>query len=295
MASPQLPGGIALITSPGRLGNWQGNSSRFAEAGVEGVILADLNEPTKSIVNECRRFSKHPNFRVMPIQSDVADEDSVAKMVEIAVKEFGRIDYCVHSAGRGNTSGARTEYFNIEIFDKTIAVNARGTMAQQEPRAHQSSRHPQSTRSLGSGSIVTIASVNDNVAAPGMMAYSASKYAAIGVSKTAAMDNIENHIRVNSICPAWTDTPMMQASIERFPSLAKVIEDKAPLGRAALPEEVADVAVFLCSPAASYVNGASLIVDAGLTLPALRNTCHRVADPKTAVVPSLLSRRDLLN
>ncbi|KAL2799481.1 NAD(P)-binding protein [Aspergillus keveii] len=115
-------------------------------------------------------------------------------------------------------------------------------------------------------SIYIIASVNGNVVAPRMMAYSASKYAAIGIAKTAAVDKVENHIHVNSICPAWTDTPMMQASIERFPPLAKVIENKA------LPEEVADVAVFLCSPAASYVNGASFIVDAGLTLAALRNS-----------------------
>ncbi|KAL3489627.1 oxidoreductase [Aspergillus germanicus] len=218
----------------------------FAEAGVEGTII-----------DECRKFSKHPKFRVVPVQTDVADEDSDTKMVEIAVKEFGRIDYCVHSAGRGNTSGARTEHLNIEVFDKTLAVNARGTMlvlravsatmAQQEPRTHQSSRHPESTRSLGRGSIVTIASVNGNVAAPGMMAYSASNYAAIGIAKTAT-------------------------SIERFSPLAKVIENKAPLGRAALPEEIADVAMFLCRPVASYMNGASLIVDAGLTLPALRNS-----------------------
>jgi NAD(P)-dependent dehydrogenase (short-subunit alcohol dehydrogenase family) len=71
----------------------------FAEAGVEGVILADLNEPTKSIIDECRRFSKLSNLRVVLVQTDVADEDSVAKMVGIAVKEFGRIDYCVHFAG----------------------------------------------------------------------------------------------------------------------------------------------------------------------------------------------------
>jgi NAD(P)-dependent dehydrogenase (short-subunit alcohol dehydrogenase family) len=81
-------------------------------------------------------------------------------------------------------------------------------------------------------------------------------------------DSVKGSVAVclEVICPAWTDTPMMQASIERFPPLAKVIENKA------LPEEVADVAVFLCSPAASYVNGASFIVDAGLTLAALRNS-----------------------
>jgi NAD(P)-dependent dehydrogenase (short-subunit alcohol dehydrogenase family) len=65
---------------------------------------------------------------------------------------------------------------------------------------------------------------------------------------------------------------MMQARLKHFPKPEKVIKDKAPLGRAALPEEVADVAVFLCSTAASYVNGASLIVDAGLTLLMLRNS-----------------------
>ncbi|KAL2850782.1 hypothetical protein BJX68DRAFT_266365 [Aspergillus pseudodeflectus] len=216
--------------------------------------------------NECQSSPKNSNFRAILVQTDVTDKDSVARTVEIAVKGFGRIDYCIHAAGlstpcysgclltlflfpMGNTPGARTEHLNIEVFDKTLSVNARGR-----------------------GSIVVIASVNGNVAAPRMMAYSTSKYAAIGIAKTAAVDNVENHIRINSICPVWMNTPMMQASIKQFPKLEKVIKDKAPLGRAALPEEVAAVAVFLCSPAASYVNGANLVVDAGLTHPALRNS-----------------------
>ncbi|KAJ0414326.1 oxidoreductase [Aspergillus carlsbadensis] len=281
MASPQLPGGIALVTGAGS-GIGKETALAFAEAGVEGVVLADLNEPTSATIDECQKLSKKSNFRAVPVLTDVADEASVARMVEVVVKEFGRVDYCVHAAGMGSISGARTEHLNIGVFDKTLAVNARGTMlvlravsaamAQQEPRSYQSHRHPESSRSLGRGSIVVMASINGNVAAPGMMAYSASKYAAIGIAKTAAIDNVENHIRVNSICPGWTDTPMMQASIKRFPPLEKLVEDMTPLGRAAHPEEVADVAMFLCSPAASYVNGASLIVDAGLTLTALRNS-----------------------
>jgi NAD(P)-dependent dehydrogenase (short-subunit alcohol dehydrogenase family) len=65
---------------------------------------------------------------------------------------------------------------------------------------------------------------------------------------------------------------MMQASLTRYPQLANTIEALSPLKRAALPEEVADSAVFLCSPAASYINGASLVVDAGITLPAFRTS-----------------------
>ena len=81
-----------------------------------------------------------------------------------------------------------------------------------------------------------------------------------------AIDNVKNHIRVNAVCPSWVDTPMMQASLERYPPLEAMIKGMTPLGRAAEPEEVADYVVFLCSPSASYINGTGLLVDAGLTL-----------------------------
>ncbi|KAL2831387.1 oxidoreductase [Aspergillus cavernicola] len=250
MANIRLAGGIAVATGAA---SGIGKETALAFAGVE----------------------LPGSFRAVSVQADVTDEASVAQIVETAVKEFGRVDYCLHAAG-----ATRTEHLDIEVFDKTIATNARGTMlvlravsaamAQQEPRTHQSHRHSTSTRSLGRGSIVVISSINGTIAAPGT-AYSASKYAAIGIAKTAAVDNVDNHIRVNTICPSWTDTEMMQASLKRYSPLAKMIEALSPLKRAALPDEVADSAVFLCSPAASYINGTSLVVDAGLTLPALRN------------------------
>ena len=156
------------------------------------------------------------NFRAIAVQVDVSDEDSVRAMVDTAVKEFGRVDYCVHCAGvsrclipsipktdfwllvqMGNISGATTEHIKIDVFDKTVAVNIRGTMlvvstvskamAAQEPRTCQipSARNPTAIRDLGRGSIVTIASVNAFVPAPGMMPYTSSKHAVIGITKTA--------------------------------------------------------------------------------------------------------------
>lgn len=84
--------------------------------------------------------------------------------------------------------------------------------------------------------------------------------------KGAAADNVKHHIRVNAVCPSWVDTPMMERALEKTPQLQKLIQVMAPPGRMAAPEEVADVIVFLCSPAASYVNGTGLLIDAGLTL-----------------------------
>lgn len=81
-----------------------------------------------------------------------------------------------------------------------------------------------------------------------------------------AIDNIKNHIRVNVVAPFYTETPMFEASLKRVPELGAAIKAITPLKRAAAPEEVADPIVFLCSPAASYTNGATLIIDSGITL-----------------------------
>ena len=71
---------------------------------------------------------------------------------------------------------------------------------------------------------------------------------------------------MNAVCPSWVDTPMMQTAIDRISGLGNQIKALSPLGRSALPEEIADLVVFLCSPSASYINGTAQIVDAGLTL-----------------------------
>ncbi|GAM38306.1 hypothetical protein TCE0_033r08925 [Talaromyces pinophilus] len=274
----QLEGGIALVTGAAA-GIGKETVLAFAEADVEGIVLADLNDAS-AVIEESKKFAKNENFRAIAVQLDVSDENAVRAMVDTAVNEFGRIDYCVHCAGMGNISGATTEHLKIDVFDKTVAVNIRGTMlvvstvskamAAQEPRTCQnpSARNPTATRDLGRGSIVTIASVNAFVPAPGMMPYTSSKHAVIGITKTAALDNIKNHIRVNAVCPSWTDTPMMQASLQRVPQLGHIIQKLSPLGRAASPDEVADYIMFLCSPSATYINGSCLMIDAGLTLTA---------------------------
>ncbi|OTA98254.1 hypothetical protein M426DRAFT_70185, partial [Hypoxylon sp. CI-4A] len=143
----------------------------------------------------------------------------------------------------------------IDFFSNAMEINVKGTMLcvravtqamiQQEPLTHTSARH--SARSLRRGSIVNLASINSYIGAPGMMPYTTSKHAVIGITKTAgkplcpiAMDCAKNHMCVIAVCPSWVDTPMMQASLKRVPQLGQLIQTASPLHRAATVEEVAD-------------------------------------------------------
>ncbi|GMF72152.1 unnamed protein product [Aspergillus oryzae] len=180
----------------------------LAQAGVEGVILADLNLSGAELVAQestKKKWAANSHFRATAVQADVSDEAAVNNMVDIAVKEFGRIDYCPKqqvSGSPGNLSPSHSKIVGADLLVLTLL----------------------------------------------------------------AIDNIKNHIRVNVVAPFYTETPMFEASLKRVPELGAAIKAITPLKRAAAPEEVADPIVFLCSPAASYTNGATLIIDSGITL-----------------------------
>ncbi|KAK6067168.1 short-chain dehydrogenase reductase [Seiridium cupressi] len=242
-----LNAGTALVTgAAGGIG--RETALAFAEAGVEAIVFADINETgARDAAKASQKYAKHPQYRSLALKVDISDESSAQSMVDATVKEFGRIDYSVNSAGLGNISGAATPDLNIDVFSKTLEVNIKGTMlcvrgvtkvmAEQEPLTY-TGRH--GTRSLGRGSIVNLGSVNSYVVAPGMMPYTTSKHAIIRLTKSVAIDCFASYIRVNAVCPSWVDTPMMQASLQRVPQLEPMIKTISPLHRAATVEEVAD-------------------------------------------------------
>ncbi|EMR91121.1 putative short-chain dehydrogenase reductase family protein [Botrytis cinerea BcDW1] len=268
--------GVALVTGAAA-GIGRETGYAFAEAGALVVAFADINfEGAKMSAEKSNGFAKNSSYQSFAIQVDVADVDSVQSMVDRMVEKFGRIDYLVHSAGLGATSLKPTSDLDIANFDETLSVNTRGTMlitravtkamSTQEPLTTKG-RHGDE-RSLGRGSIVHIASAFSYIAAPGMMAYVASKHAMMGMVKVAAVDNAKHQIRINALCPSWVQTSMLERSLERWKGLEAIIQKASPAGRAATAEELANIAVFMCSPSASYVNGSGLIVDAGMTVTA---------------------------
>ncbi|KAI0835632.1 NAD(P)-binding protein [Hypoxylon sp. FL0890] len=271
-----LNGGIALITGAAS-GIGKETAFAFVEAGAQGVVFADINEKgAEEAAEQSKEYATNENFRPLVIQVDITDEDSVQNMVDTTVKEFGRIDYNINSAGVGNLSSAIAPHLKTDVFSKTVEINIKGTMlcvravskamAQQEPLTYTSRRW--GTRSLGRGSIVNLGSASSYVASAGMLSYTTTKHAVIGLTKSAAIDCSRSLIRINAVCPSWVDTPMVQESVQRVPQLGQMIQAMSPVHRTATVEEVADYIVFLCSPSASYISGTGLPIDAGLTVTA---------------------------
>ncbi|KAJ2990106.1 hypothetical protein NUW58_g3123 [Xylaria curta] len=121
-------------------------------------------------------------------------------------------------------------------------------------------------RSVGPGAIVNIISLSAVLGTAQSATYVASKFAARGIIKCAALENRASGLRINEVCPGFTNTPMLQRGIQKQPEIGKVLNKSMPLGRVATPEEIANVVHFLASPGASFVNGQSIMVDSGVSV-----------------------------
>ena len=170
---------------------------------------------------------------------------------------FGRLDAAVNNAGISGHFYQRLHEADDETFERVLDVNLRGVWhcmkAELPPMLAQ-----------GSGAIVNIASVAGLIGAPKAADYTASKHAVVGITKSAALDYAKSGIRVNAVCPAYTDTAMVQGAIAGNPVMASIMTRAIPMGRLGLPEEIAEAVVWLCSDASSFVTGHALVLDGGL-------------------------------
>ncbi|KAF9771639.1 hypothetical protein IL306_010695 [Fusarium sp. DS 682] len=247
----------------------------FAKEGASGVLVADIAvHLAADVVNECKAAAVNKDFRCEAIHVDVMQEDSVRNLMRQVIQIFGRMDYCVNSAGIGVQQAVDIASTSLSDFDKFLRVNTTGmflvtreasiTMRAQEPLIMSGGRG--ATR----GVIVNLGSASSMVASPGVLPYTTSKHAALGLTKNSALDNASHGIRVNCVCPSWTDTPMTRQALDGVQGLIEFVQAAVPMGRIATPEEVADAVIFLCSSRASYITGTALIVDGGTTLTAMR-------------------------
>ncbi|KAF4953185.1 hypothetical protein FGADI_6160 [Fusarium gaditjirri] len=266
--------GYALVIGGGS-GIGRACAISFAKEGASGVLVADITAHLAiNVVSECKAAAVNKDFSCEAICVEVTREDSVQNLMSHAVQIFGRIDYCVNSAGIGLQQAVDIANTSLSDFERFIRVNTTGmflvtreasiTMRTQEPVATSAGR------GVSRGVIVNLGSASSMVASPGVLPYTASKHAALGLTKNSALDNAPHGIRVNCVCPSWTDTPMTRQAQEGVQGLVEFVHAAVPLGRIATPEEVADAVIFLCSSRASYITGTALIVDGGTTLTAMR-------------------------
>jgi len=191
---------------------------------------------------------------------DVSDIEGVTAAVEEARAALGGLDAAAHCAGIHPERAANLHELDPQTWERIVAVNLTGSYA--------------FTRAVlpalieTRGALVLVASISGSQPRPGTAAYAASKAGVTALARAAALEYAHLGVRVNSVSPGWIDTAMAAAALGR-PSTRERIERDIPAGRAATPEDVASVIVWLLSDEARYVTGADIVVDGGLAISAL--------------------------
>jgi len=221
---------------------------RFAAEGAKVVLAGRREKEGHEAVNEIEAAGGTGLF----VQTDVAREGDVRRLVERTVAEFGRLDIAFNNAGVEH-AGPVAEV-TVEDFERVFGINVLGVFLSQKYEI------PAMLES-GGGVIINTTSVLGHIAMPGAAIYNASKHAVEGLTKTTALEYAEQGIRVNAVAPAVIGTDM----IDRFAGHEGREEMKAlhPVGRIGRPEEVADAVLYLASDSASFTTGISLPVDGG--------------------------------
>jgi NAD(P)-dependent dehydrogenase (short-subunit alcohol dehydrogenase family) len=248
-----LAGKVALVTGAGR-GLGRACANLFAREGAR-VVIAEIDRETGE---DSARAIRDGGGEAAFVRADISDPELVEAMVAFAVKTFGGLDCAVNNAV---LDIGRKPLAEIDLADwrRAAAVNIDGTFLCMKAEIP-------AMLARGAGAIVNIGSGRENTGMPGLAWYLGAKQAIYGMTKCAALDYAEQGIRVNAVAPGPMWTPALRETAAARPGHLDAHIANIPMRRICEPEEVAEAAVWLCSPQASYVTGVTLSADGGYTL-----------------------------
>ena len=224
----------------------------FARSGASVVLAGRREKLLREITGELTGEGLKAAWTVC----DVTDEEQVKAMIDFTVRTFGRLDCAYNNAGIMSDDVETAELDSAE-FDRVININLRSMFLCMKYELRQMLRQG------GEGyAIVNCSSIGGLIGLPGRVAYHASKHAVLGMTKCAALEYAARGIRINAICPATIEPPM----VEKMLATGAIREVAEPIGRFGHPEEVASTVLWLCSPAASFIVGQGIAVDGGYTV-----------------------------
>ncbi len=244
---------VAIVTG-GSKGIGRAIALAFAESGASVAIAARGEEDLAQTAKEIEAAGG----QAIPVVTDVTDPAQVEALVNKTVDAFGTVDILVNNAGAAPFLST-IDQIRLEGFEKYFRVNFMSAV-------YCSKAVAPILLPKGSGSVLNVASVAGYIASPGLTYYSGAKAAMINMTKTLAHEWAASGIRVNAVAPGWVETEMNERAREQTPEFVQATTAAIPLGRWGQPEDVAAAAVFLCSPAASFITGAVLVIDGGQTV-----------------------------
>jgi NAD(P)-dependent dehydrogenase (short-subunit alcohol dehydrogenase family) len=249
MAS-EFEGKVGLVTG-GTSGIGRETAVLFARAGAKVVVAGRREVQGNETIEMVREAGGDGLF----VKSDVSKAAEVETLIQQVVERFGRLDIAFNNAGIEGIQAPIVKQ-SEEDWDRTIAINLKGVWLCLKYEIRQMLKQG------GGGAIVNMASIIGLIGTAGVAAYSASKHGVIGLTKTAALENAKSGIRINAVCPGFTETPMADR-IFRAPAVRKYVVDCHPIGRLGRPAEIAEAVVWMCSDRASFMTGQSLVLDGG--------------------------------
>jgi NAD(P)-dependent dehydrogenase (short-subunit alcohol dehydrogenase family) len=247
----QFESKVALVTG-GNSGIGQAIAIAFAKEGAKVVVAARRAAEGNETVAMIEALGGQAHF----VQTDVSKAAEVKAMVAACIAAYGGLDYAVNNAGIEGTPLTLTADYEEETWDRVIDINLKGVflcMKYEIPEMLE----------RGHGSIVNMSSVAGLIGGRVGVAYYASKHGVVGATKAAALEYASQGLRINAVCPAVIETPMIERAFSENEEIVERYKAMHPVGRFGRPEEVASATLWLCSDGAGFVTGHSLPVDGG--------------------------------
>ena len=259
----KLDGRVAIVTAGGA-GIGAATARRFVQEGA-AVVIADLSGKR---AEEVTAGIKTSGGRAVCIKMDAAEPEGVQATIKLALDTYGRLDIMFNNAGLAEV--APLDEFSLESWNRVLAVTLTSTFLGMKYCLPI-------MRNQGKGVVINTASISGIGGDYGLSSYNAAKAGVINLTRSAALENAKHNIRVNCVCPGAINTRVAQIlAKERADEFRRLQGQAHPIGRMGEPEEIANTVLFLASDEASFITGAAIVVDGGVTahtgLPSLPRT-----------------------
>jgi len=245
---------IVIVTGAGS-GIGAATAQYFANHGAQVIVSDYKEEKAQKTVDTIA----NNGGKATVIKANVTNFEEVENLVENTVKQFGRIDVIVNNAGIGPRQMSKTADYTLNDWDNVIAVNQTGVFYCMKLALQQMVKQ-------GHGNIVNIASLAGLKASPNNLSYSASKFAVVGMTKSAAMEYASKNIRINAVCPGYTESALLDKLLSARPDMDDILKKTIPMKRYGQADEIAEAVAWLASDSTKFITGQTITLDGGTSL-----------------------------